>query len=547
MHRPRTRRERELREAAKAHVGPFGFGGANRDVGVAKGAAESAPATADKPGTGAHSATNNQAEGVGEPDVVQTDGRRVVTVADGGLRVADVATRQVTSTLDIPGGATELLLHGDRALVFGPPARVTLVDLAGPARILGTLDVTGSHVDARAVGGTVRVVVSSAPRLPFVQPDAGLSAAAAERGNHAVLERATVDDWLPCYTLTTPDGGTTSGRLVECSRISHPRNYRAASLLTVLTFDLAGELGTGDPVAVVADGQTVYGTASALYVAHQRWQAGSGAARTELYQFDLDTGGPPEHVASGAVEGALLNQYALSEHDGHLRVATTTGSGTPDGPGGSESRVTVLERRGSRLAETGLLTGLGPGERIYAVRFAGPVGYVVTFRQTDPLYTLDLSDPARPRAVGELKITGYSAYLHPVGQGRLIGVGQEADRRGVVQGLQVSLFDVTDPAAPRRVTQYRLDGGWAQVEADPRAFLYWEPSGLLVLPTHAEALVLRVAGDRITELGRSAHPTRAQPVRRAVVLGAELWTVSGAGILVHDATTMTPRQWLPFR
>src|SRR5262249_27258747 len=130
------------------------------------------------------------------------------------------------------------------------------------------------------------------------------------------------------------------------------------------------------------------------------------------------------------------------------------------------------------LHEVGHVGGLGKGERIYGVRFVGPAGYVVTFRQTDPLYVVDLRDPATPRVAGELKINGYSAYLHPAGNGRLIGVGRSADDKGRATGMQVSLFDVADPTRPARIAQYVLPGGYTEAEYDPHAFLYWQPTGL---------------------------------------------------------------------
>ena len=112
----------------------------------------------------------------------------------------------------------------------------------------------------------------------------------------------------------------------------------------------------------------------------------------------------------------------------------------------------VLAERDGRLVQTGIADGLGKGEQIYSVRFIGARGYVVTFKQTDPLYSLDLSDPAKPAVTGELKITGYSAHLQPVGENRLIGIGQEADRNGMTKGTQISLFDVSDPARPAEST-----------------------------------------------------------------------------------------------
>jgi uncharacterized secreted protein with C-terminal beta-propeller domain len=235
-------------------------------------------------------------------------------------------------------------------------------------------------------------------------------------------------------------------------------------------------------------------------------------------------------------------------------VATTSWTGAAE----SESTVFVLAQRGSELTVVGQVGGLGKGERIYAVRFAGPVGYVVTFRQTDPLYTLDLRDPAAPRVVGELKITGYSAYLHPLGDGRVLGVGQEATDRGRQLGTQVSLFNVSDPARPTRITQYHLPGGHSEAEFDPHAFLYWAPTQMLVLPVSgagadggtASAVVLKVGDGQLTEVGRLRHHGSGLPeyagIRRALVVGDPLWTVSPAGLAGYDLAGLAERHWVAF-
>src|SRR5690606_24107857 len=151
---------------------------------------------------------------------------------------------------------------------------------------------------------------------------------------------------------------------------------------------------------------------------------------TEIYKFDTTTT-PPRFVGGGRVPGHLINQYAMSEWDGRLRVAATTEG--RDG-GQSQSGVYVLAPKDGQLVQVGAVEGLGLGERIYAVRFIGPIGYVVTFRQTDPLYTVDLRDPTAPVVRGALKIPGYSAYLHPVDDTRLIGVGQDATDSGQILG-----------------------------------------------------------------------------------------------------------------
>jgi hypothetical protein len=169
----------------------------------------------------------------------------------------------------------------------------------------------------------------------------------------------------------------------------------------------------------------------------------------------------------------------------------------------------------------------------------------VTFRQVDPLYTLDLSDPARPRVVGELKVPGYSAYLHPVGDGLLLGVGQDATAEGRRTGVQVSLFDVSDLANPVRLDQLGLGSdSYTPVEYDHHAFLWWAPSTLALVPLNRYAetdpfggsVALKVdrAGG-IAEAGRIAHPGferfGALAYDRAIVVGERLLLLSDQGLL----------------
>ena len=632
----------QLKRAAADYVTAYGIGGG--PIPLAAGAAEMAPgaatdgrsAAAAPQQSQAYSGTNTHEAGVDEPDVVKTDGRRIVTLMDGTLRVVDAATKRVTGELVLTDAnqgrwyADQLLLDGDRALAIGatsfpiahPAAtaegstaggiasdviagpmtqstKLTLVDLSGSPRVLGSLELEGTFVDARAVGSLARLVIRSGPHLRWVYPSQDRPESAALRANRRILAQSTIDDWLPRYSLD----GSAPRPLVGCGDISHPRRYSGLSMLTVLALDLAGPFQAQDSVAVLADGQTVYGTSSSLYIADDHrfgfWPVPMRPAarvpgpaqrlaqpQTEIHKFDVSHAGKPRYVASGAVDGSLLNQYSLSEYAGHLRVATTKEQalgvepGPADGPqtsepmpdaAGTSSAVSVLVQRGDRLVPVGRVDGLGRGERIYSVRFIGPVGYVVTFRQTDPLYTLDLSDPSRPRVVGELKITGFSSYLHPAGDGRLIGVGQDADLNGRVQGTQVSLFDVSNPAGARRLDAFALPGGYSEAEYDPHAFLYWAAEHLLVVPMWAQsavdgslqptdkpmfggALALRLDGDRFTKLGFISHPgaagitayQRDPSIRRSLVIGDTLWTISSSGAMATDIHALADQEWVPF-
>jgi hypothetical protein len=629
---------------------------------------------------GSYSGTNTAVAGVDEPDLVKSDGRHIVTVIGGVLRVVDAQTQQVTGVLELSSvagldgaAAANLLLAGNHALVLfdqtypvmgGPAAdlppavspqapqpspvpingpRLLLIDLStGIPTITSSYTMDGSLVDARQVGSVARVVIHSAPRLffPPVLPQApGASAAPSAQQrtamNRAVIAHSTVNSWLPRYLLTV--GATQRTGLVDCAATSHPAAaaYSGTSMLTVLTFDLASNaLGDGEPVTVVADGNTVYSNGSSLYIASTgQWSmpapaalppgaagaAGPGPAQfpvsapavssatgsasgtgttisapalpsalpqqyTGIYKFDISGTGRPVYQAAGTVPGWLLGstsmaQYALSDWNGALRVATTSAGGYAGWTGQPpQSAVYVLEQAGDVLVPVGKVGGLGKGEQIYAVRFAGPAGYVVTFRQTDPLYTLDLSDPAQPRVAGELQLRGYSAYLDPIDATHLIGVGQDADATGQTQGTQISLFDVADLTAPVRLAVFRLRFGHSAAEFDPHAFLYWPASRLLVIPVQlpsavtpvpppgsgpvpqgvptplspaSEAVVLRVGDHTLTEMGAITHPAlpgfpAGGQIERSLVLRDALWTLSETGLKANDLTTLGPTGWVPF-
>jgi hypothetical protein len=425
------------------------------------------PEAAAAGGTGA---TNVQVGGVDELDVAEIIGDRVLTTgpdrrirlveADGTVRTGP-AVGEWTTLFSWDGGPAAWTLglgwdeaSGQEVVTL---ARLRIEDLA----VVGSWQAPGRLVGARAVDGQARLVIADDPwsRSPEVLPFEAQGATA-----------------VPCGEVWRPAAATEPG-------VTDPGSVLVAA------FDLAGE-GELRPVAtgqVVGGGEIVYATADAVYVATGRYD-GEGMA-TEIHRFDAATMAP---TGSGTVPGRLIGQFALDEHQGVLRVATSVDLGGPVGiavdgiavdgvavddvgvddvdidggditveplpapvdpmPGGrpgpgfgeTDNLVITLDTEGS-LDELGRLDGLGkPGETIHGVRFQGDLAYVVTFLTTDPLYTVDLSDPRAPRVLGELEIPGFSAYLHPIAPGRVLGIGPGADGRA-----QAQLFDVSDPRSPR--------------------------------------------------------------------------------------------------
>ncbi|WP_030162151.1 beta-propeller domain-containing protein [Glycomyces sp. NRRL B-16210] len=519
-----------------------------------------APTSAAEPGS--FSKTNNAVAGVDEPDLVKTDGTFVYSIVQQVLRVVDTRTAEVVAERDLDAESTNrrLLLDGDDLLLmydqhlrdgdyYYDEFRIERLD----AQTLEEADVfvmDGTLVDGRLVDGEVRLVVSSAPQIQAIWELMWEDIKPSELAE--ALRDTEIEDWLPEFSVNGEEGG------IDCRDVAHPERY-TGSALSVFALPASEDWDQVEPHVVMADGGTVHGTADSLYVAHYDYSWDAEEAETEIYRFAF-ADGEPRLAGEATVAGTLLNQYSMSEYDGHLRVATTENNtgwwgGCPNclvdsagEPAPSKSTVTVFAVGEASIEETGSVTDLGVGEQIYAVRFLGDTGYVVTFRQTDPLYTVDLSDPSNPTVTGELKITGYSAYLHPVGPSRLLGVGQEATEEGLTTGLQVSLFDTgADEAVV--LDQYHMENAQSAAEWDPHAFLYWPETGIAVMPAsywgdrgydyESGALVINVGTDTVDEAAWIVHEEGGndpydREILRAFVLDGQLWTLSTAGLQANE-------------
>ena len=540
-------------------------------------------------GGGADSSqTNVQEAGVDEPDIVKSDGTHIFAIAGNRLNVVDAraATPVLLGSLKLDTYGGEMLLYGQRLLLIsyaalpvdpvGPPQQgatgapvapgigiaypyrpsllISEIDVSDPAamRVVRTETVDGNYVGARLNGSSARIVLSTPP------------AALASGGGTL---RAKVRGWLPRARLVNRVTGRKRIRtLTSCRQVRRPQLFSGLDALTVLTIDMRRGLPEVDANALMTDAQTVYASSEGLYVATQRLVAPPVASTTPpspittaIHRFDISVPGHTAYRSSGEVIGYVLNQFALSEFHGVLRVATTDspewwpGAAQPD----VQSYVTTLAESGGVLLPLGQVGGIGRGEQIQGVRFVGDAGYVVTFRQVDPLFTIDLSQPNTPRVAGELKLLGYSAYLHPAGKGLLIGVGQDATGQGRQLGTQLSLFDVSDLAHPVRLSQRRIgSSSSSQAEYDHHAFLYWEPTQLAVLPlsiyagndAFTGAIGFRVTRSQIGEVGRVVHDSGsyAAPVRRSVVVGDRLFTVSDIGVKASALSSLADEAWVPF-
>ena len=487
--------------------------------------------------------TNVQEAGVDEPDVVKTDGHTLFRIQGGDLVTYDLTGADVNrlTSLDLPGAlgadSTEILLSGDTVVALSrrggnelddgvgvgigkADTELVTIDVSDPAALTVTHTVTydSGLVTARLQDGVVRVVLEAGlPDLDFTQPDKTTTDYEATEANQAVVRDSTIEDWLPHSSVD----GADPTPLLSCDQVAVPDDGASLGTIAVVGFD-ASAPDAPSVTGLAVDTDLAYASADQLYLATTPsyggiirgcfdcitpmpapephgllpgWLTGAGgdgvpAPRGEyggashLYAFDLD-GIDTTFAASGEVDGVIRDRWSMDAtglgDDAVLRVAVGPNMST-----GNFNSIVTFRQEGNDLVAAGRLDDLGVNEDIESVRWFDTLAIVVTFRQVDPLYAIDLTDPDHPRLMGSLKIPGYSAYLHPLGQHRLLGLGQVQDGRTGTWGAQAGLFNVTDLTHPRQLDTVAFGpGSQALATEDPRQ-LTWLPDGRTVLSVIAD-------------------------------------------------------------
>lgn len=576
------------------------------------GAPEGIPLRGNAPG--AVSDTNTQVDGVDEADFVETDGRYLYVARNGTLTILDAESGETAQTT-LSGHVVGQYLSGDRLTVisqsgggwYGPTVRiaygpwwdwnpqttVTVFDVSDRAAptVAGQTVYDGAYRDSRSVDGTVYLVLDRTLRPPeplYTEVPATKTGTSEQTGLIAVdrpypgpVTQRTYQTWdeyvarvgdqitslsLPHAYAVGADGALIDlGVIADADQIVRPRSGDDSTLLTVVSVDSAAE-GAGFASAagslVNSAGTTVYMTPGALYLGTTQdgYSDNGSSTSTRIERFLID-GTTVSWQAAGVVPGTLINQFAMDERDGYLRVAAYTWNS--QWAGGTwatvnHSGVYVLDTAGETLDVVGSVTGLAPGEQLYAARFVGETAYLVTFLQTDPLFAINLSDPAHPVLEGELVIPGFSNYLQSVGEGLLVGIGQEREPGTWNTRLHVSLFDVTDGANLTQIERQFLDESaqwsWSQAQFDHHALLYSpDPAGtaggILVVPVSASGPdpdtgehryrtslhVLRV-GEGIETMGVIRTDGI---VERTVRIGDVLYAITDSHITTYRLTDLT--------
>lgn len=459
-----------------------------------------------------YSSTNIQEAGVDEADIIKNDGKFIYMIKGNNIKIVEAyPASNLKETISFELGPkeenfypSEMYVSGDQMVVIGsswvtyatptestsittdskmiaPPyyggnkTTVYVVNIANRAkpRVLRTISVDGSYNTSRRVDGTLYLVANQYPYIPYYY------------GYNKPVEN--FNTYLP---RMTDSALAKDPELVSpCDQIMLMPKPKSMNFLITAAIPLDDTTKPVSRSVIVGNAETVYASPENLYIAATDWSGPYFYAETsvsKVYRFNLSRG-KISYAAEGVVPGQLLNQFSLDEHRGNLRVATTTDMYSGDS---SKNNLYVLD---SGLKVIGKVENLAPGERIYSVRFMGDRGYMVTFRSVDPLFVLDLKDDKNPKVIGELKIPGFSDYLHPYDENHLIGFGKDVDpasedasviRWDAIKGFKMGMFDVTDPTKPKEMfTEIIGDQGtYSDLLYNHKALLFSKEKNLIAFP-----------------------------------------------------------------
>lgn len=446
-----------------------------------------------------------------------------------------------------------------------PITSVAIYDVSDRAapKLVGQYDFDGWQATSRMIDGVLRLVVANYQYyfhdiMPMMM-------------DGDVATRATrTEDIIPNYTYTDAAGNKTEGKMCTYRELYYPVERDGFGMTTLVTINTA-DPSTFSAVGLVAEPGLIYSSTDALYVTNTEYDySGDMRQSTNIYQFTYTATGA-DATATGSIDGRILNQYSMSEYNGHLRVAATVdrvwtfeGQTIP-----SSNQVYVLAAKDGLLEATGKIEDIAPGETIQSARFLGDRGYLVTFEQVDPLFTLDMADPTSPKIIGELKVPGFSTFIVPMDQDNILTVGQyipenNDETRLEPWGVQLSIFDVSDFANPtlkHNVVLNGTDGAYSEALWNPKAFTWYGDEHLLALPISiyeyraapdplADFIESQVAEDTDGDGQTTVHvdvditvDENGEPVDIAIngeslVDAAEAWEPGGFdGLVVYDVTT----------
>ncbi len=516
---------------------------------------------------GDYSGTNVQVEGVDEADIIKTDGEYLYQVKNNEIlliKAYPAAELSLKSRIPVAENPQDIFIDGNRLVVIsneysGYPYRydsgvVSDLRIMPPYQYKSSLTIStydtsiktqpvkmdtfkmeGNYLSSRKIGSSIYVISSESVFTPH-QPIYYINNTRIEKPYSEIRYFPDIihDSYLHIARVKL---GSSSDKFVQETYLTSGSNvYCSADKLYVTAAEY-------NPYYYLKDNRTP-------------------RESTLIFKFDLDNG--IKYSAKGTVTGRVLNQFSMDEYDGYFRIATTTNQWSSTD---SQNAVYILN---NKLDTANSVTGIAPGEKIYSARFLGNRLYLVTFKELDPFFVIDLN-PQNPKVLGKLKIPGFSEYLHPYKDNYVIGLGYDTSLTksgGVIQGgIKVSLFDVSDVNNPQEIKQAVIGTSGSSSEAceNHRAFLLY--NDLLAFPASVYednkhdayhgtfgfqgAYIYSVSEKGLTYKGRISHLSSedylkagdywyesSKNVRRIVIIAGNVYTISADQIKVNDGSTL---------
>ena len=416
---------------------------------------ESASSSADS----VYSDTNVREEGVGEADMVKTDGENLYILNGKMVEIVGIASDDMQELAAIAVGEDssirELYVDGSRLAVLYTRSEYAEED--------------GFEIRSRNYTCTdvYDITDASAPvKLNTITQSGFYNTMRVKDGYVYVLSSFQADQAAPRDDISAYVPSV-QGSTLEADRIYMPESQMGSEYTVITAFSLAEPQEQTDSRAVFGSAGLCYVSGGSIYVTEACYdEAETDVTQTAIRKVAYHDG-QLEGVAQTKVDGTLNDSFSIDEYNGYLRLVTTVESGSiavpidgisADSTAEGDVSTNSLYVLDEALELTGEITDLAKDEQVYSARFMGDTGYFVTFRQVDPLFSVDLSNPAGPKIIGELKIPGFSEYLHPYGEGQLLGIGMDVDEEGVTtEGVKLSMFDISDPANVTEATKLVLE------------------------------------------------------------------------------------------
>lgn len=435
-----------------------------------------------------YSKTNTRTENVDEGDIVKTDGRYLYVVKEEGNGIGIVDTEgnkleQITEiTLEGEFCISEIYVENSYLIILGTESEE--IYPAGDA-----IYRTEYEYAVESVCDTKSIVYDiSDKRQPKeigeCLQSGGYSTSHLNNGYLYVFSQYSVNNpeeerkeqYIPCV----------NEELLSLDKICMPDTESARNYTVITAIDIQNPSETTDSIGILSDQGLCYASAENIYLYETIWEE-DGGRTTEIRKFSYGEG-KLTGVAKTRVNGYLNDSFSIDEYNGYLRLVTTVDR---------TNAVYVLDEK---LEETGKIENLAKDERIYSARFMGDIGYFVTYRETEPLFSVDLSDPANPKIIGELKIPGFSEYLHPYGDGLLLGIGMEDDGNDEKdRRVKLSMFDISDPSNVKEIDKIVLkDSYYSTAFEDYKSVLADAEKNLIGFFTYGERETYHIYGyDRV--------------------------------------------------